>query len=139
MKLKKAAISIFISQEGTRIELYDWTSGQFFAEIKLTPEQLSMALSRLSHTPCEIEIWNQDKINKQHEHKPMEFEMPRTEWKTKKEEAGKIAKEVCPEGWVPDCYFGSQGSFFEKDGKSYARCTIRRWVTDEEEVNHGRI
>ena len=25
-------------------------------------------------------------------------------------------------------FFGSQNSFFKRDGKQYARCTIRRWV-----------
>ena len=45
-------ITILINQEYTRIELRDDDASTTFVEIKLTPEQLSMALSRLAFTPC---------------------------------------------------------------------------------------
>ena len=131
MKLKQAVITILINQDYTMIELYDNTSATCFAEIKLTPAQLSSALSRLGHTPCEIEVFELEKLNKKHEVGKLEFEIPekytyaRAE---KKDELKELANKACPEGWVLANSFNSQDSFFHKDGKYYARCIIRRWV-----------
>ena len=43
-------------------------------------------------------------------------------------ELQKIAQSHLSDGWIADAYFGSQNSFFKKDGKQYARATIRRWL-----------
>jgi len=39
-----------------------------------------------------------------------------------------MAQDKLEHGWIADGYFRSRASFFTKDGKRYARCTIRRWV-----------
>ena len=44
------------------------------------------------------------------------------------EKLQELAQSKLTDGWIADKYFGSQTSFFSKDEKHYARCTIRRWV-----------
>lgn len=119
-------ISILIDREKTKIELFDENSRITFATATLTPEQLSSALSRLSLTECSIDVHELQKVGKKLEHKELVFEV-RSAYE-KSEDAYKIACEIVDDGWIPDSYFGSKNSFFTKDNKHYARCTIRRWV-----------
>jgi hypothetical protein len=130
MKLKNASISIFINESHTNIELHDGDAAVTFIKIKLTPEQLSQALGRLSHTECEMETYDLSVVGKKMEHKTIEFEIPMDcgYGEDRRKIAMEYAQKVCPKGWHSEDYFGSQGSFFSKDGKNYARCTIRRWV-----------
>lgn len=128
MKIVDPSITILVNAEYTEIELIDRKSSSIFAKIRLTPEQLSSALSRLAWTKCEIDVYNLDRLNKQHENKEFVFEMPPCDYKSQDAIARKTAIKLCPEGWESDGYFGAQGSFFTKDGKDYARVTIRRWV-----------
>lgn len=64
MKIEEARITFLVGAESTTITLHDMKSGSAFAEIKLTPIQLSQALSRLSYTNCEINLFGLDKLNK---------------------------------------------------------------------------
>lgn len=138
MKLKDGRITILIDQMVTRIELYDSDSGLTFAEIKLTPEQLSTALSRLSMTPCEITLVdNMDLVGKKLEVKTHSFVLPfnpsMPSWeKYSDEELYDLAVKSLgdnPDGWIPDKYFSSQNTFFtNSDGVKMCRVNIRRWV-----------
>ena len=112
------------------IELHDRDAGVFVAKVTLTPEQWVSAMSRLGYVECEIEIGALDKIGKRMENKPFEFAIGNRamKWNTVKPIAIQKIAEVCPVGWTPDTYFGSQNSFFYKDGQQWARTTIRRWV-----------
>lgn len=132
MKLKDGRITFLISQESTTIQLKDNESSITFAEIVLTPEELSSALSRLSFTTCKIELHGLDKVGKKMETGSHIFEIQESIRGTKFEgELYALAKTTCPKGWEPDCYFGSQNSFFSDNGRQYARVTIRRWVIAE--------
>ncbi len=137
IKLKDARISIFINRESTTIELHDSVSSIKFAKIILTPEQLSTALSRLSHTPCEVTVMGFDKLNKTLEVEKMSFELPEgmTSYERDYNRLKTLADAALPEGWVHDNYFNSQDSFYQKDGKRFARVTIRRWVETESDQN----
>ena len=128
MELKDPKISILIGQESTTIEIYDSPSCTTFVRVKLTPDQLSSALSRLSHSPCECVVANLDRLGKTHEVTKFEFEMSETDCRTREKIAKETAERLCPEGWKSDGYFSSQDSFFTKDGKNMARATIRRWI-----------
>lgn len=130
MKLKEAAISILVGEDVTTIELYDKTASIKFAEIKLTAEQFCQALSRLAHTPCQIEVHNLDNVGKMMEHRPFEFAVPEKIWNSKnhRELIAVYAKKICPKGWISSDYFNSQDSFFFEGKQRMARCTIRRWV-----------
>ena len=133
MKLEKASITFLVSTERTTIEIKDHKSGQTFLKITLTPEQLSMALSRLSYTPCEAEVYNIDKLGKTLFNESFEFEIPK---ELRSSSKAKELSELClaslaehgMSDWTPDIYFSSQNSFFNRDGKEYARAVIRRWL-----------
>jgi len=128
MKLK-GKISMFIGVEETTIRIQDENSNIEFVEITLTPAQLSSALSRLAYTPCNIEVRGLDRVGKKHENKEFEFEISeKLSRERKTEQLREIAQSMLTDGWIAEGYFNSQNSFFTKDGVSYARCTIRRWV-----------
>ncbi len=133
MKLKDGRISILCHEDEVTIDVYDYVSGSTLVGVKLSSRQFTQALSRMMYTKCKsVEVLNLDRINKKHEHKPFEFELPVVDDRFNYEQREKIAKEcvkdLCPDGWVADTYFSSQNSFFSKDGKEYARTIIRRWV-----------
>jgi len=129
MKLKDAGINFLVGQDYTTIEILDNTSSTTFCSVKLTPKQLSMALSRLGNTPCEVDVYSIGRIGKKMEHKKHEFEIPSDILYAKRSEVlCELIKETLPDGWESDNRFSSQDTFFSKDGKSFARTTIRRWV-----------
>jgi hypothetical protein len=140
MKLENGRITILINPEGTIIEIEDATASVVFARLRLSPEQLSTALGRTAMVKCEIEINGLEKVGKTHENKYFTFEIPAdlrspaaiSKYKEKRDSLHSMAlaaleKEGLTE-WQPDNYFSSQNSFFQKEGKSFARCTIRRWI-----------
>jgi hypothetical protein len=126
----KGSITLLVNQEGTTITIRDKESSLNLCEVTLTPQQLSAALSRLAHTPCELEIFEKsfEHVGKKLETDRLEFEIPVGFIRANKELVNKLALEATPEGWVPDLYFNSQNSFFTRDGKNYAMCVVRRWV-----------
>jgi hypothetical protein len=128
----KGKISILISREYTDIEIEDKDANTRFVKVRLTPEQLSMALSRQMSVDCALEVRELWHVGKKHENKQFEFEIPASLRSSDNyEELSSRAQDILDgknEGWIADKYFASQGSFFGKDGKIYARCTIRRWI-----------
>ena len=127
MKLE-GRISILINRDETTIEIEDESANVKFVKVKLTPEQLSAALSRQISIECELEVKGLEKIGKVHENKTFEFEIPETiPTRGNQLELQKIAQSQLSDGWIADACFGSQNSLFKKDGKQYARVTIRRW------------
>jgi uncharacterized protein YqgQ len=128
MKLK-GQISILISADHTIIEVSDKDASIQFLQIELTPEQLSRALSRQAYVECGLSLNKLDCIGKKHESKSFEFEISEDMANSSySNELREIATKQLSEGWIPDRHFASQNTFFTKDGKQYARCTIRRWV-----------
>jgi len=130
MELIDAKITILVSADYTTIELIDWRAGITFARVTLTPEQLSSALSRRSHTDCIIELMGLNKIGKKHMCKTFEFPLPPDSEYHDKGVAIITAQKLCPEGWEPDLNFSSQNSFFYKDKElrqPWARTIIRKW------------
>ena len=129
MKLKDAAITILVNGEYTEIELHDKLSGVNIASVRLTPDQLSKALGRLSYTPCEISVSSDfSKINKKMLVDRLIFPFnDEGLYSNREKQAAEESLKYVPEGWEADGYFNSQNSFFTKDGKRYAACTIRKW------------
>lgn len=129
MKELGGKITFLVGREETTIEITDTNSGVLFCKVTLTPEQLCSALSRLSLTECSIKVVGLDKVGKKHEHKEFEFEIPRKDMD--KKELGNYSQIIINkegEGWISDKYFGSQNSFFRKDGKDFARTIARRYI-----------
>lgn len=127
MKIE-GGFSMLINREETTIEIRDKNASITFIRVKLTPEQLSAVLSRQMSVECEVDVYALDKIGKVHENKTMEFEIPESLASSKHaNDLQKLAQSELSDGWIAESYFGSQGSFFKKEGKQYARVTIRRW------------
>jgi hypothetical protein len=109
------------------IKIRDKKSNVVFVEMELTREQfVNAAMNRLAE--CDVKyatVRSLNAVGKEMVQQPFTFEIPDAN-----DEACAIviAKASCPEGWVPDLYFRSQTSFFNKDGKHYARTMIRRWI-----------
>ena len=128
-----ARISILSSYEDSiNIVVEDKDAGVRFLVMSLTREEfVNAAMNRRACVDVsKTEVFALDKIGKKEEYKEFEFEIPTTTSldKNQKEIAIEIVKKMCPEGWVPDTHFGSQNSFFKKNGKPYVRTMIRRWV-----------
>lgn len=135
MKLVDPKISIFINKNGTEITLTDTMSSIEIVRILLTPEQLSSALSRISHSPCEAEVVLSDKIGKRMENKNFKFEIPESLYKSRDEDKliDSCYHALLENGmldWVSDNYYNKQDSFIKStlDGYYYANVVIRRWV-----------
>jgi len=122
----KGSITFLPSQEGTTIKVRCETSKITFLEVTLTNDQLAAMMSRLANTECELKVKGIDKIGKQHEHQTFEFECD------KKENVEWICEMAMTRDgfgdWTSDQHYGSQNSFFQRDGKNFARTIIRRWI-----------
>ena len=130
----KGTISIFVNRESTTIHVRDEASGVSFCEVTLTPEEFSSALSRLADTPCNITVRGVDKIGKKHEHKSFVFEIKERPAYHEHDGIRALAQQLLDEegdGYISDGYFKSQDSFFERDGKLYAKCSVRRWINQD--------
>ena len=129
MKIENAKITMLINRDYTEIEIHDSDANTTLARVKLTPEQLSMILSRQAYVECECNTGDLKKIGKKHENKYFEFEIV---YSKSKEDLILACNEALFQQemheWESDNYYGSQNSFFSKDGKDYARTVIRRWV-----------
>ena len=83
-------------------------------------------------TDCEFITRGLDVIGKRHEWETFEFMIPENVLVLDKsgyaERLANHANTLLSDGWEAEGYFGSQNSFFTKDGKNWARCTIRRYV-----------
>ena len=129
MKIENAKITMLINRDYTEIEIHDADANTTLARVKLTPEQLSMILSRQGYVECECNTGDLKKIGKKHENKYFEFEIVYS--KSKEDLTLACNEALFQQGmceWESDNYYGSQNSFFSKDGKDYARTVIRRWV-----------
>lgn len=122
-------ISILVGDETTVIHVEDENANTRFLELTISNAEFTRALGRSAHLPCDLNIRGLDNIGKTHENKTHEFELPDgTNWKNREEVAIATAKGLDLGDWIPEPYFRSQNSFFIKDGKDWARCTIRRYV-----------
>jgi len=123
-------ITILVNDNGATIEITDRNANTTFAKAELTAKQWCQALSRLGHTRCKLNVYGLDNVGKKHERKDFEFELPESlqDWDRDHELVADYAGKHAPKGWKADRYFGSQTSFFDKDGRRWARCSIRRWI-----------
>ena len=124
-------VEIFINRDYAVIKIADKLSGEDIVEVKLTPEQLSMALARFGNTPCEITHLTKslDHVGKERQHLWYEFEIPSNVTFKERKEVARQTYEANPvDGWIPSHYYGSQNSFKAKDGKEFACMMLYRFV-----------
>lgn len=114
-----------------RIDIHDKTSSANFLHLEMTREQfINATMNRLGNTDIKhATIRDFNIVGKKMEMKTLEFEIPEKSYYKNDRIVSQLAKENCPDGWIPDLYFSSQNSFFQdNEGKWYARTIIRRWV-----------
>lgn len=124
----KTKLSISIRDKYTVIEIHDDDAVIMPVKLLIPNENFVQALGRLSSVDCKTEFNTLEYVGMKREHKTFEFEMPEHNWNNQKEIAIQTIRKVCPRGWEPYEHFGSQDSFFTKDGKDMAKTTIVRWV-----------
>lgn len=125
----KGQITIRISGDGATIEIDDKNASTRILNITLTAEQLCKAMGRQAHVECDIEVGVLERVGKIHENKDFEFQINESFASSKfSKELQQIAQSELTDGWIAETYFSSQNSFFKKDGKQFARVTIRRWI-----------
>jgi hypothetical protein len=125
-------LSIQINEEHVNITFMD--SYNEVCSLNVGHREFNQALGRLSCVPCLDADVRPEVAGKIMEHKPFEFQIDLTgvSYKRKRVVTRVKALELCPDGWYPDTHFGSQESFFERDGEQWARTTIRRFVFPHE-------
>jgi len=128
----KVNLTLSSPSDGTiRLKIQDEISGISFIEIAMNNEQLvdMLVRNRACTKTVSAEVRGLEFVGKIMEMKEFTFRMPdeSTACMDKDIAEKNIALE-CPLGWVPDTGFNRQDSFFEREGKRFARTTIRRWV-----------
>ncbi len=108
MKIKNSKISIYLRDEGMKIELIDSDASTMFAEVSFNQEQTCQALGGLGYTHCDLKVLGLDRVGKQMEHKEFTFKIAANDDPTKytvrvwdkniKKEAVKAAERKCPKG-----------------------------------------
>ena len=124
------------------LELKDDLSKITFVALHITRDLLMRALGGLAYVDCEFQAKELDKVGKTLETRTLECPVVQApgfmeERKGPKERALEIVTQACPDEWKPDLYFGSQDSFFTKDGRQWCRTTVRRWVEPTKEALEG--
>lgn len=113
-------ISIAVKDTDARIE---------FLELEINLDKFAECLTGMADVECEMEFRGLENVGKKIETMPLEFEVEeRCYGDERKQNAINLARNAAPKGWSPSTYFGSQSSFFQRNGKSYARTSASRWV-----------
>lgn len=134
MKELKTSLTLLVNGDEVRLEIRDEGASITFLTTIISPEDFCRLLSRQANVKTISQIRGIDKIGKKMEHKPFEFKLPDGFQRAYKDNGEQdillksLADSQLKEGWEADRYFGSQGSFFEKDGEKWARVTIRRYI-----------
>ncbi len=125
-----AGVTILCSKEAVELHIEDRDAGIRILELKMTPEDFTAALGRLAFCPAEAVAWGLDKVGMVLEHDKIIFPLD-CEWDSQSDFARAQAVRICQldhPDWTPEMSFSSQDSFFNRDGRMWARTTIRRWV-----------
>jgi hypothetical protein len=110
------------------IELEDDNAVISPIEIKISPENLMLALTAFACQECTFSVSNLDKVGKVREHKDLKFPVVGSDKKNAIEEC----KKHTPEGWIARESYNSQDSFTYVDGVNYiAKTQLVRWVDRE--------
>lgn len=119
-------------REYISIRVKDHTSKVRFLEIEIDLDEFTKALTGMGETPCNIKCRNLNKVGRELISKNVEVEMG-DDWPTSTSKSlanQRVLKLIEKTGkdWIIFSGFSSQNSFFKRDGKNYARTSLRRWV-----------
>ena len=115
------------------IKVKDVDAGVRFLDIEIDYADFAACLTGLAEQDCEFTARGLQNVGKQIQRDSLVFEIGEaTRYGVDgMEEIKSLANLATPEGWTASTYFGSKYSFFEKDGKKYAKTPISRWVEKE--------
>lgn len=120
-------IDILFNNNGLTINIYDVASGLPIAEIELDSTQTLEALSRQSHTYCNMKTYNLDKIGKKLNIAYLYCKLPTNVFRDVEMAVQEVVNN-CPEGWEPDLFFNSQDSFMnDSKGNRWCVSIIRKY------------
>lgn len=124
----KVGFSILTDDKNVEIEIKD-NYGTGFQGKLIIPINLFMKAfaQRLVGQKCIFHINNLDKIGLEYIREEITCEIPDT-YDNRKENAIKYIIEATPDGWIPCLYFDSQGSFYRKEDKLFAKTTMIKWI-----------
>ena len=138
-KIIDGEVFIRFGEDGLRIEIEDANANIRFLEIELNPKETLRAMSGVKGAKAKFTVRGLEYVGKKHENSTFEFKIPKAtkgldRFKDRKQywsmlqQIGQILLDENGEGWELDGYFGSQTSFFSKDGEDWVRGVIRRWL-----------
>jgi len=127
-KITISRLSYGDDRERIEITIRDDASRVNFVTADLSYEDFTKALTGMNETPCNLKIDCLRFVGKSKETKSFEFEIPGCDYDIGRDKTEEIGLSKCPKNWVMNKYFNSKNSFFEKDGKQYARTSIYRYV-----------
>lgn len=128
----KGNIDILYNNGDVLIKVLDGLSSETLFETKIDPETfLQASMGRLSRTKVEYEHGELSRIGKKMVVEKLVFEVPKRAQFRDIGEVIELANAACPEGWIHDGTFNSQGSFFHEKGVDYAKTVMRQWVDVE--------
>lgn len=109
-----------------------WTQ---FVEVRIKHEDFCRALMGRGDTHIEFHTRGLDKIGLFRVQETITFELPEDvdRWDDEGvKKLNELAQTAAGDGWIASTYFGSQNSFFRKDGKEYARTQKYKFLTEKE-------
>lgn len=125
------------SQGYIHLTIEDTKSLAASVTIDLSYEQFALLITGMS-IRAEAEWHNADKVGLRREVREVVLDItgsPRSYSPSGETAIRDLYEKTKEPGWVSDVYLGSQNSFFEKDGRKYARFPEYRWVPEKEEEN----
>ena len=128
---------LFDRDRGLNIRVEDKNSGLVVIDATVESADISALLSRQAMIRCEYTTFeNENSLGKYKILGTFTFEIPdNIKFSERKEYAIEYARDNCPEGWKPCLCFNSKTSFTHNDNKTFANCTIAKYV-DEKPDNY---
>jgi len=110
------------------ITIKDTSSRIRFCDIEIDYDKFTKCITGLSEVECDFVTRSLNDVGKTKEQLEMVFKLPTSYYTMGKDRIIFIAKNKIPSGWSCNLFFNSQDSFFNIDGRKYARTTIYRWI-----------
>ena len=118
--LSEPTIQITVTDEDARVE---------FLQLRMTLDAFARCVTGQSMIECNLKVRGLKNVGKVYEQRPLEFQLKQRNYgNNRKSNAIKKADHLTPDGWTASHYFGSQNSFFTKNGENWARTYMYRWV-----------
>jgi len=127
--------------ESIRITITDDNAGVEFLEIGMSYSDFTKCITGQAYIPCEFETRGLENVGKVADRSEVIAPMAEHSWKERDVVAAEciqiqldIINSALPKDepkWISNNYFGSQDTFFRKDGVNMVRTGLHRWLEAE--------